>query len=93
VGKGQAIFYNGDPEPPDDYVEFVHKQLLGLKQLRPEIRTALQIDKPRNVYWSVLEGGKLALLNFTDHEASIRLSGGKTLVVKPYGILMTTAWR
>jgi hypothetical protein len=93
VGKGRAIFYNGDPEPPDEYVEFVRQQLLGLKQLRPEVHTALQIDKPRDVYWSVLEGGKLALLNFTDHPALVRLPGGKTIPVQPYGIVMTTAWR
>jgi len=89
VGKGRAIFFAGDAEPPDEYVEFVRQQLLGLKQLRPEIHRALQIDKPRNVYWSVLEGGKLALLNFTDHQALVRLPGGKTLSMQPYGILMT----
>jgi hypothetical protein len=51
------------------------------------------MEKPQEVYWSVLEGGKLALLNFTDHEAQVRLPGGKTLSVQPYGILITTAWR
>ncbi len=78
---------------PDEYVEFMRQQLLGLKQLRPEIHRALQIEKPKQVYWSVLEGGKLAVLNFTDHQALVRLPGGKTLVVRPYGILMTTSWR
>jgi hypothetical protein len=93
TGKGHAIFYEGDAEPPDEYVDFMRQQLLGFKQLRPEIHRALQIEKPREVYWSVLDGGKLALLNFTDHEARIRLSGGKILVVQPYGILMTTSWQ
>jgi hypothetical protein len=93
VGKGRVIFFEGEPEPPDEYVEFVHQQLLGLKQLRPEVHRALEIDKPRNVYWSVLEGGKLALLNFTDHEAQVRLPGGSTVVVPPYGIVMSTPWR
>jgi hypothetical protein len=71
----------------------MRQQLLGLKQLRPEIHRALEIQKPNDVYWSVLEGGKLALLNFTDHEALVRLSGGKTLAVPPFGILMTPSWR
>jgi hypothetical protein len=93
TGTGHAVFYTGDMEPADEYVEFVRKQLLGLKQLRPEVQRALQIEKPKNVYWSVLEGGKLALLNFTDHPALVRLPGGKTITVPPYGIVMTTSWR
>jgi hypothetical protein len=68
-------------------------QLRGLPNLRPEVHRALQMEKPQEMYWSVLEGGKLALLNFTDHEAQVRLPGGKTLDVQPYGILITTAWR
>jgi hypothetical protein len=71
----------------------VGEQLRGLPQLRPEVHRALQIEKPQEVYWSVLEGGKLALLNFTDHEASVRFPGGNILHVQPYGILMTTSWR
>lgn len=93
TGKGRAVFYNGDMEPPDEYVEFMRQQILDSKQLRPEVHRALGIEKPRNVYWSVLEGGKLALLNFSNHQAVVRLPGGKTLVLQPYGILMTTAWQ
>lgn len=92
TGKGRAIFYQGDAEPPYEYVEFIRRQLLSLKELRPEIHRALEIEKPREVYWSVLDGGKLVLLNFTDREATVRLDTGKSLVVKPYGIVMTTSW-
>jgi hypothetical protein len=93
TGKGRAIFFLGEVEPPNDYIDFIREQLRGLPQLRPEVHRALQIDKPQEVYWSVLEGGKLAILNFTDHEAQVRLPGGNTLQVEPYGILMTTAGR
>jgi hypothetical protein len=92
TGKGHAVFYPGDAEPPDDYVDFMRQQLLGLKQLRPEIRRALQIEKPREVYWSVLEGGKLALLNFSGHEARVALSGGHVLLMRPYSIVMPPSW-
>ena len=70
----------------------MRQQLLGLKQLRPEIHRALEIQKADEVYWSVLEGGKLALLNFTSHDALVRLSGGKTLAVPSYGILLVPSW-
>jgi hypothetical protein len=90
TGKGHTIFFPGECEPPDEYVEFVRHQLLGLKQLRPEIHRALEIDKPANVYWSVLEGGKLALLNFSDHEARVNLPGGRPVLMRPYSIVMTT---
>jgi len=92
TGKGHAIFFPGEAEPPDEYVEFMRQQLLGLKQLRPEIHRALEIEKPKNVYWSVLEGGKLALLNFSDHEARLHIPGGSTLLLRPYSIVMPPSW-
>ena len=93
TGKGRAVFYEGDAEPPYEYIQFLHRQLLNTTQIRPEIRRALQMEKPQEVYWSVLEGGKLALLNFTDREARVQLPGGKTLNVPAYGIVMTTSWK
>lgn len=92
VGKGKAYFYQGDPEPPDEYVEFVQRQLLEMKQLRPEVHRALEIAKPRDVYWSVLENGKLALLNFSDHPAQARLAGGRVIDLTPYSIALATSW-
>ena len=92
VGKGHAIFYEGDPEPPDEYVEFVREQLRTMTQLRPEIHRALEIDKPRDVYWSVLEGGKLALLNFTDQKAQVHVGGARVLDLPPYTIALASTW-
>ncbi len=92
MGKGKAIFYQGDPEPPDEYVEFVKKQLLAMMQLRPEIHRALEIEKPGDVYCSVLENGKLALLNFSDSEARLWLVDGRVLNLSPYSIVLAAHW-
>lgn len=93
TGKGRVIFYEGDPEPPQPYAAFARRQLLGLHGLQPEIHRALGMEKPREVYWSVLENGKLVLLNFTDHEARVRLQEGKTFRLQPYSMMITASWQ
>ena len=93
TGKGRAIFYWGEVEPFTEFAGFMRDQLRALPNLRPEVHQALQIEKPQEVYWSVLEGGKLAVLNFTGQQVKLRLPGGKPLDVQPYGIAITTAWR
>ncbi len=86
TGKGKVIFFAGDPVPGEYYARFVRDQLLRLDVLRPEIRQALALEKPEFVYWSVLEGGRLALLNFDDEEAALRLPSGRQRRLKPYSI-------
>jgi hypothetical protein len=54
----------------------------------PEIRQAMAMEKPELVYWSVLENGRLALLNFQDQEAVVRQEGGRTLRLKPYTVML-----
>jgi hypothetical protein len=93
TGKGRALIFLGEAEPPNEYMEFVRDQLRGLTQLRPEVQRALRIEKPQEVYWSVLEGGKLALLNFTNHPALVRFPAGGTLRLQPYEIVMKSSWR
>lgn len=88
TGKGRVIFYQGDPDPPQYYAWFVQRQLRGMRQLQPEIQRALEIVKPRETYWSVLENGKLALLNFTGQEVQVRLESEKTLQMQPYSMKM-----
>ncbi len=87
TGKGRVIFFNGDPEPGDPYARFVRDELRGMEQLRPAVRAALSMDKPREVYWSVLENGELALLNFSDDPATVRV-GRRNVALEPYGIVM-----
>ena len=91
--EGPRHLLRGRRRAAYEYIDFIRRQLLNSKQLRPEIHRALEMEKPTEVYWSVLEGGKLALLNFTEHEAQVRLPGGKTLSVPAYGIVMTTNWQ
>ncbi len=88
TGKGRAILYYGDAVPGEFYAEFVGDELRKMPQLRPAIRAALRMTKPPGVYWSALESGKMALLNFSNHPASVKLSDGSTLSIPPYEIAM-----
>jgi hypothetical protein len=78
----------GEPTPGDYYARFVLRELRKLPQLRPALRQALQMQKPAEVYWSVLENGRLALLNFTDDAAAVRLATGEEARLQPYAIWM-----
>lgn len=86
TGKGRVIFFPGDPEPGEPYACFVRDELRRLGNLRPEVRRAVRLEKPADVYWSILESGLLLLLNFSDDEATVRLDSGKTLRLAPYTI-------
>ena len=88
TGKGRAILYYGDAVPGEFYAAFVGERLKKMAHLHPGIRSALRMSKPPGVYWSVLESGKLALLNFSDQEASVRLAEGGTVRIPPYEIAM-----
>lgn len=88
TGKGRVIFFDGYPEPAKYYVWFVQSTLRGLAELRPEIHDALQIQSSGEVFWSVLSSGRLALLSYDDHEARVKLANGKTLVLKPYTVVL-----
>jgi hypothetical protein len=85
-GKGRVIFFDGYAEPIRHYIAFVRATLRKLPALRPQVRDALGMESSREVYWSALANGKLALLNYDDQPASVRLVNGKTLLLKPYTI-------
>ena len=42
------------------------------------------MQKPDTVYWSLLDNGKLALLNFSARTAVVRLASGKTISIPPH---------
>jgi hypothetical protein len=86
TGKGRAIVYTGDAVPPEFYAEFVRLQVEKMPQVHAPVRAAMRMEKPAGVYWSVLENGKLMLLNFSNHAAAVRLAGGKALRIAPYEI-------
>ncbi|MBI3680012.1 MAG: beta-galactosidase [Acidobacteria bacterium] len=87
TGKGRVIFFSGDTIPGDQYARFVRKELLAMDGLDPQTRRGLRIAKPAGVYWSVLEGGRIALLNFSDEEAGVRFEG-KALRLAPYAVVV-----
>jgi len=64
----------------------VRELLLKTPSLRPQTRAALQMEKPTSVFWSVLENGKLALLNFSSRPATVHLANGRTIRIAPYEI-------
>lgn len=88
TGKGRAVLWRGDLIPSQSYAEFIRDLLLKTPSLRPEIKTALQMEQPAGVYWSFLTSGKLALLNFNNHSATVTLASGTKLLIPAYGIAM-----
>lgn len=88
TGAGRAVLWRGDLIPSQSYAEFVRALLLETPSLRPETRAALKMEKPATVFWSVLENGKTALLNFSHRPATIRLATGKALTIPPYEMAM-----
>jgi len=88
TGKGRAILYHGDAVPGEFYAEFVGDELRKMTHLNPAIRDALRMTRPLDVYWCVLESGKLAMLNFSNHPATVKLANGETLSIPPYEIAM-----
>ena len=88
TGKGRVILWHGDLIPSQSYAEYVRELLLKTPSLRPETRAALQMEKPATVFWSVLENGKTALLNFSSRPAKVRLANQRTLRIAPYEMAM-----
>jgi hypothetical protein len=88
TGKGRVVLWHGDLIPSQSYAEFVRDLLLKTPVIRPQIRAALQMEKPSTVFWSVLQNGKLALLNFSSRPARVTLASQKTLEIPPYDMVM-----
>jgi hypothetical protein len=82
-----AVIARWEADHPDYYMRFLRNQLLEQKVLNPGITKALHIEKPETVYWSVLQSGELALLNYDDAPATVRFDG-QTIQLEPYSILV-----
>jgi hypothetical protein len=89
TGKGRVLLFSGQSEPFSAYVEFVRRELPKLRILPPAFQAAFSIRKPEDTFWTVLEDGRLALLNYGDATANIWLPGGKPLTLEPYSIRVT----
>jgi hypothetical protein len=90
TGRGRLLLFEGHPEPIHYYVTFLRDQLRQLEVLSPAVRAAIRIEKPVEVYWSVLKNGKLALMNYDDVDAVVQLSSGKQLTIPPYTIVLAS---
>jgi hypothetical protein len=88
TGKGRAVVWRGDLIPSQSYYEFIRELLLRTPSIRPETSAALQMEKPNTTYWSILENGKTALLNFSGRPATVRLAHGKVVNIAPYEMAM-----
>lgn len=84
TGKGRVLVWYGDLIPTLEYAGFVKDLLLKMPSIHPRIKDALRMDKPATVYWSVLDNGKLALLNFDGRTQAVRLASGQSVVMPPY---------
>ena len=84
TGKGRVVLWHGDLIPSQAYAKFVHDEIVKTPSIRPEIRAALQMQKPSTVFWSVLENGRLALLNFDSRQATIRITEGRSVRIPAY---------
>ena len=93
TGKGRVIFFRGHPEPVHYYISFLRDELRKLEALSGATRAALAMDKPEESYWCLLEGGKLALMNYDDEPSTIRLADGRTLQIAPYTIQIVESRR
>ena len=88
TGSGRVIFYEGHPGIPY-YMRFLTTELRKLP-LSPRVHRALEMQRPSSVYWSVLTNGKLALLNFSDNAANIRLADNRAIWLKPYEVTLAS---
>jgi hypothetical protein len=86
TGKGRVIFFSGYSEPTKHYIAFIGDTLRGLSNLHPAIQRGLRIQSSRDVYWTALTDGSIALLNFDDQSAVVRFGGGKAVRMPPYSI-------
>lgn len=89
TGKGRVIYFEGHPSIPN-YAAFLAAELRKLP-LRPRVHQALEMERPTSVYWSVLANGKLALFNFDDNAAPIRLADSRAILLKPYEVKLVNA--
>ncbi|MFN7934266.1 MAG: family 14 glycosylhydrolase [Bryobacteraceae bacterium] len=84
TGKGKVISWRGEVIPALEFTEGMKDLLLKTPSIHPRIQAALKMQKPATTYWSVLENGKLALLNFSPRTATVKLAGGKIITIPPF---------
>jgi hypothetical protein len=91
TGKGRVLLFTGHTEPFSAYVRFVREELRKVLGLRLELRAALLMRKPDEVYWTVLANGSIALLNYGDDPAQVVFADRRAVMLQPYTIWLSGA--
>lgn len=86
TGKGTFSRFRGDMEPNELYGDFVRKVLSEKQVLPPVEQKLLAVKRPEHTFFSVLESGKIAALNYDAEPVTLELGDGKTVEVPGYGI-------
>lgn len=86
TGKGSFSRFRGDMEPNELYGDFVRKVLSEKQVLPPVEQKLLAVKRPEHTFFSVLESGKIAALNYDAEPVTLELGSGKTVEVPGYGI-------
>jgi len=84
TGKGRAMLFAGQTEPFSAFVEYVRRELPKVEGMSAAVREAVTMRKPDDTFWTVMEDGRVALLNYGDEAAVVTLSGGRTVTLVPY---------
>lgn len=86
TGKGSFHRFRGDMEPTELYGDFVREVLSETKVLPPVEQKLLAVERPDHTFFSVLESGKIAALNYDPESVTLELGGGRIVEVPGYGI-------
>lgn len=86
TGKGRVIFIHALREPLDAYIDDVAEALLSVPSLDNLTKEMLLTKRPRGVYLSALETGKLVLYNDLMKEATVTFTDGRTITMEPISI-------
>lgn len=86
TGKGHFYRFRGDMEPTELYGDFVRNVLIENPVLPPVEQKLLAVDRPDHTFFSLLESGKIAALNYDADAVTLETGNGKTVEVPGYGI-------
>ncbi len=86
TGLGSMSRFMGDMEPITLYGDFVEQCLREVSRLNPWTRAVLDLEHPPQVFFSVLEDGRLVTLNYGEQPATIQADGALVDSLGPYAI-------
>ncbi|GMV91691.1 MAG: hypothetical protein AMXMBFR82_14690 [Candidatus Hydrogenedentota bacterium] len=88
TGSGKVVFVPDDREPSSRMANAMADALLALDTLDPRTHQMLQIDKPDEVYVSLLRNGSWALLNYNDRPVQVAIPSREPIEMDAYSIVI-----